>query len=56
MSSEFLWLIFFSFCLNFALIVLICLEKKLYIPFMIDLLRLKALGTGLAFGYDRQGL
>ncbi len=57
MSSEFLWPIFFlSFCLNFVLIVLIYLEKRPSIPFLIDLLRLKAFGAGLAFGYDRQGL
>ena len=49
MSSEFLWLIFFHF--HFALIVLFHLEKRASSPFMIDLLRLKAVGTGLAFGY-----
>jgi len=45
--------LWFSFCPKFALI---CFEKRPSSPFMIDLLRLKAVGTGLAFGYDRQGL
>ena len=43
--------IFCIYCLNFAFIGLICLEKRPSSPFMIDLLRLKAFGTGLAFGY-----
>jgi len=53
---EFLAFLLSSFCPKFALIVLFCLEKRPSSPFMIDLPRLKAVGTGLAFGYDRHGL
>ena len=47
----FIVLILSEICPKFVLIVLFCLEKRPSSQFMIELPRLKAVGTGLAFGY-----